>query len=121
MREVPNGRLQAAAWRGLRQAQREFARLCGWSEERLARHPDGRPIRLLPGSWRSCARQAELHASDPRRFAAPEISGHPRGIAIDVDQSQPRLRLVNRALRRAGWLQARPDDEPWHWSWGVAV
>lgn len=108
--------LQRAAMRGLWAAQVIYARRSGWSAERIERTPKGRPIRVLPGSYRTCATQAKLHASDPQRFADPAVSGHPRGICIDVDQSQPNLTKVNLALRTVGWRQVRPTDEPWHYS-----
>ena len=62
--------------------------------------------RLIPltGSWRSCAYQAQLHASDPSRFADPATS-----LLFG--------RKIHRALTNIGWKQAR-DDEPWHYSWG---
>ena len=77
--------------------------------------------RLIPltGSWRSCAYQAQLHASDPSRFADPATSLHCRGLAMDVSTATSLLfgRKIHRALTNIGWKQAR-DDEPWHYSWG---
>src|SRR5262249_8061099 len=39
---------------------------------------------VLTGSHRSCDVQRRLFASDPKRFADPDESYHPRGLAIDV-------------------------------------
>jgi hypothetical protein len=113
--------LQRAAMRALWAAQVRFAKRSGWSDARLARNPKGRPIRILPGSHRTCEQQAALYRQDPRRFARPEITGHTRGLAIDVDQSQPRLDVIRRCLIREGWRQVRPDDEPWHYSYFVEI
>jgi hypothetical protein len=78
---------------------------------------------FLTGSWRSCSLQASLYRSDPSRFANPNTTAHCRGLAIDVstDQSQTRLKNIHRALAWRGWHQSRPDDEPWHWSFGIQV
>ena len=76
----------------------------------------------LTGSWRSCAYQRELYAQDPARFAPPDKTAHPRGLAVDVSQAMPpaRLSAIDDALRRRGWHQARAD-EPWHYSYGIRV
>lgn len=107
--------LQASAVRAFREACREFARLSGWTEARIKR-TGGRAI-LLTGSWRSCELQAEKHAEDPSRFADPDVSLHPQGLAIDVSTIQPDFDKAHRALAKVGWHRARPD-EPWHHSWG---
>lgn len=75
----------------------------------------------LTGSWRSCATQAALYATDQSRFAAPSATAHCRGLAIDVDmnQSARKREQIHKALRWRDWHQSRPDDEPWHWSMGV--
>ena len=95
------------------------------AEERYGiktKRPSGtRNIKVLPGTNRTCATQARLYASDPNRYAKPDVTGHTRGIAIDVDQSQPNLRIIHNALIAEGWQQVRPDDEPWHYSYGVRV
>jgi hypothetical protein len=82
----------------------------------------GREIPLT-GSWRSCANQAQLYASDPQRYADPAITAHTRGLAIDVSTAIGLLMKmkVKRALKAEGWKQVRPDDEPWHWSFKVCV
>jgi hypothetical protein len=112
-------KLQAAAIRALKAAQREYAKRSGWEPERIKRNPDGRVI-AMTGTWRSCEYQAELYRRDPRRYASPAGTGHTRGIAIDVSMSQPNLDKIWASLRKIGWEHARPD-EPWHWTWGPAV
>lgn len=112
--------LQGPALRGFKAAQALYAKATGWTKKRLERNPDGRPIIILAGSKRTCATQAALYRKDPHRYADPKLTGHTRGIAIDVDQSQPNLAKVNAALAKAGWTRAR-SDEPWHWSYGVTV
>lgn len=78
---------------------------------------------VVTGSIRSCSQQTALWRSDPARFAPPNITAHCRGLAIDVSQAQAKVKLakVNRALRARGWHQARPIDEPWHYSFGIDV
>lgn len=80
----------------------------------------GHPISNT-GTHRSCAEQARLYRSDPSRFAPPDVTLHTRGLAVDVIVPIDRSRrdALHRAMTHAGWLQARPDDEPWHWSYGV--
>lgn len=80
-----------------------------------------RDIIITPGSNRSCATQARLFAQDPNRFADPKITGHTRGLAIDVSTSQPNQSLIRECLLAEGWSQTRPDDEPWHFSYGVTI
>ena len=82
-----------------------------------------RPVRVT-GSARSCSLQASLYAQDPGRYAAPWVGLHTQALAIDVDTNW-QLALDNktewkfkRAMREAGWTQSRPEDEPWHWSFG---
>jgi hypothetical protein len=108
--------MQASAVRAFRLACVDFARRSGWSEARIKRS-GGRPI-LLTGSWRSCALQTHLHAEDPSRFASPDGSLHPQGLAIDVDTRIVDFDKAHAALTHVGWKRARPDDEPWHHSWG---
>ena len=76
----------------------------------------------LTGSWRSCAYQTQLYASDPNRYAAPNGTGHTRGLCIDVStaQSALKLRRIHKALTAGDWHQAR-SDESWHWSYHVSV
>jgi hypothetical protein len=108
--------MQLSALRAYRQACKRFAHLSGWSPERIKR-TGGRPI-LLTGSWRSCALQAQLHDQDPDRFASENGSLHPQGLAIDVSTIQHDFAKAHQALSDVGWKRARPDDEPWHHSWG---
>jgi hypothetical protein len=108
--------MQLCAIRAYRQSCREFAKLSGWSPERIKR-TGGRPI-LLTGSWRSCELQTHLHAEDPKRFADPDVSLHPEGLAVDVDTGQKGFGLAVEAMANIGWARVRPDDEPWHHSWG---
>ena len=77
----------------------------------------------VTGTMRSCAYQAHLYASDPHRFAAPNTTAHCRGLAIDVSQSmsKTKLKAIGRALKARRWYQARPVDEPWHYSFGIQV
>ena len=76
----------------------------------------------LTGSWRSCAYQTELYASDSNRYANPAGTGHTRGLCIDVSTALParKLRAIHKALTAGGWHQAR-SDESWHWSFHVSV
>lgn len=80
-------------------------------------------IRVLPGTNRTCATQTALYRSDPNRYADPKYTGHTRGLAIDVDQSQgaANLKMIYTALRNEGWHKARPDDEPWHLSYFLTI
>lgn len=78
--------------------------------------PHGRPISIT-GSIRTCALQRHLYAKDPGRFANPNTSLHPRGLAIDV--FVPYRPVIRTILLAHGWQQARPDDEPWHFSFGI--
>lgn len=112
-------KLQGPALRAFKAAQVRYARRVGWSRQRIEKNPDGRPIRLT-GSWRSRAYQSELYLKDPKRYAPPCAGLHPDGLAIDVSQDQPNLDKIDRALKATGWVQARPDDEPWHYSFGVS-
>jgi len=75
----------------------------------------GHPVPLT-GSWRSCASQTELHNDDPQRFADPDGSLHPAGLAIDVSTAYPRFARASTLLRQHGWHVAR-SDEPWHHSY----
>lgn len=74
----------------------------------------------LTGSHRTCAQQAALYKKDPHRFAPPDASLHPRGLAVDVSQAQPNLAMIRTILKAHGWKQARPTDEPWHYSYWVS-
>ncbi len=76
---------------------------------------------LLTGSWRSCALQTSLHDKDPARYADPRTSAHCRGLAVDVSTDQAHLADIHAALVARQWYQARPADEPWHYSFGIEV
>jgi hypothetical protein len=77
----------------------------------------------LTGSFRLCATQESLYSQDPSRYAAPATSGHCRGLAIDVSTTYGwwKTRKIKRALADRRWYQTRPQDEPWHWSFGIQV
>jgi hypothetical protein len=78
----------------------------------------GREI-VVTGSARSCALQAQLYASDRNRYAPPSVGLHCQDLAIDVTTEDPQLKTkVREALEHVGFTQARPDDEPWHFSYG---
>jgi hypothetical protein len=112
--------LQGPAMRALIAAQQRYARQSGWTKERIARNPDGRPIILLPGTNRTCATQAALYKNDSDRYADPRYTGHTRGLAIDRSNEQPNLVIVDRCLAAEGWERAR-SDEPHHWSYFVSI
>jgi hypothetical protein len=78
---------------------------------------------VLTGSIRSCAQQTELYRSDSSRYANPNTTAHTRGLAIDVSTAITKKRddEIRKALFRRGWHQVRPDDEPWHYSFGIKV
>lgn len=113
--------LQRPAMTAFKAAQMRYAKRSGWSKARRERNPNGRPIKVLPGTNRTCETQQRLYSSDRNRYASPAITGHTRGLAIDVDQSQPNLATIGQVLRAEGWTQTRPVDEPWHFSYGVTV
>jgi hypothetical protein len=78
---------------------------------------------FLTGSSRTCELQTALYMGDQNRFAHPDKTAHCRGLAIDVStsMSQAKQTAIRRALKNRGWHQSRPDDEPWHHSFGLAV
>jgi hypothetical protein len=78
---------------------------------------------VTTGSWRACATQAALFAQDSHRFAHPKDTAHTRGLAVDVSMNlgAAKLAKVHKALLNRSWHQARPDDEPWHYSFGLQV
>jgi hypothetical protein len=43
---------------------------------------------------------------------------HCQALAIDVSTSLLNQDQIRRALLKRGWTQSRPDDEPWHYSFG---
>jgi hypothetical protein len=79
------------------------------------------------GTWRSCELQESLFNSDPpasmQRYAPPPKTAHTRGLAIDVTTAYGpfKRRKIRKALLNRSWHQARPDDEPWHYSFGIKV
>lgn len=90
-----------------------------------------RPIPLT-GSLRTCEQQARLYAlngkdgNPPNRYAPPTVGVHTHGLAIDVHTGwlAALFRVgvsIRRVLSRRGWNQSRPDDEPWHFSFGVTA
>jgi hypothetical protein len=87
----------------------------------IKKNPNGRPIIILAGTNRSCSTQRSLWLSDKNRYASPDITGHTRGLAIDRSNAQPNLNIVDQCLAAEGWNRTRPDDEPWHWSYGVTI
>lgn len=78
-------------------------------------------IHVLAGTNRTCSLQTSLYRSDSSRYAPPQYTGHTRGLAIDVSQAQPNLKMIYTALLNEGWKKARPDDEPWHLSYWVTI
>ena len=111
-------KLQAPAVRSLKDCEKRWARLTTpWRKRRTIR---------VSGSWRSCELQHDLYYSDPpesqQRYAHPDKTVHTRGLAIDVYWKGVFTKLIlKRILRNHGWHQTRPDDEPWHWSFGVTA
>lgn len=78
----------------------------------------GREI-VTTGSFRTCALQDSLYRSDTKRFAPNTVGLHCQGLAIDVTTEDPELKTtVRKALLAHGFTQTRPDDEPWHFSYG---
>lgn len=84
----------------------------------------GGPWKLAPvevtGTWRSCELQASLYASDHNRYAHPNSTLHTQGLAIDVNTNHLTPK-VKQSLLKHGWKQARPDDEPWHFSFRLSA
>ena len=117
--------LQRPAMKALLAAQVRYAKRMGWSKQRIEKrtvkigakkYPIGRPIVMLPGTNRTCEIQTKLYNSDHNRYAAPQITGHTRGLAVDRSNAQPNLSIVDACLAAEGWTRVRPTDEPWHWS-----
>ena len=77
----------------------------------------------LTGAFRACSYQTALYRSDSGRFANPDTSAHCRGLAIDVstNQAADKLKRIRATLMERHWHQARPTDEPWHYSFGLQV
>lgn len=86
------------------------------------KRPSGqRDILVSVGTNRTCATQTALYRKDSRRYADPRITGHTRGLAIDLRTDQPNFELIRSLLRLEGWKQTRPEDEPWHMSYFVTI
>lgn len=109
-------KLQSPAITSLRRVAERTGTKMPWRKNK-------RPVHVT-GTWRSCAFQAECYARDPGRYAPPNVGLHTQGLAIDVDMNwygaltprqQRRFRYV---MKAEGWTQARPSDEPWHFSYG---
>lgn len=75
----------------------------------------GRELKLT-GSWRPCLLQRTLWQDDPGRYAHPDTTLHTHGLAIDVHTGLPEQARIRKLLTDRGWMQSRPDDEPWHYS-----
>jgi hypothetical protein len=89
-----------------------------WGKQREGKR-EFRPI-YLTGSIRSCDTQARLYKSDSNRYAPPDVGVHTHGLAIDVHTGYLNA-VIRRILFNHGWTQSRPDDEPWHRSFGVTA
>lgn len=113
--------LQRPAMKAFWAAQVRYAKRVGWTAKRLEKEPKGRPIFVLPGTNRTCATQVRLYRLDPKRYAHPAVTGHTRGLAIDVSGEQGNQDLIRQCLKLEGWKQCRPDDEPWHYSFHVSI
>lgn len=110
-------KLQSPALRAFKAAEVRYAKRSGWTAARIKKQ-GGRPI-VLTGSWRACSLQYQLYRKDPSRYAHPNVGVHTRGLAIDVSTAQPNQAVIKACLRAEGWVQVRPDDEPWHHSFVV--
>jgi len=91
--------------------------------------------KIVGSGWRSLEQQAAGYASDPDRFAAPDKSWHPKGLAVDVDLAasgaamgpggavSPGFARLYAAALATGWCNPRgpykgDHKEPWHFSFG---
>lgn len=114
--------LQRPAMKSFWAAEIRYAKKLGWSDKRIEENGGrGRAILVLPGTNRTCETQLRLWREDPDRYAHPDTTGHTRGLALDLDQRQPNLNIIHRALKEEGWEWVRPDDEPWHCSYFVTI
>jgi len=90
---------------------------------------------IVASGWRSKADQADGYAKDPGRFADPEKSWHPKGLAVDVDLAATGVMSSNgqliagewdrfyAAAMATGWCNPRgpyskKKDEAHHFSFG---
>ena len=106
LRNVDGVRLQPAAMKAYRHAQRQ-----------ADGHIDVR------SSYRSCREQAKAcrglcgNANGcPGTCASPGASYHQLGAAIDITQESLDARGVIGALQRTGWCESQPDTDPGHFS-----
>lgn len=108
-------KMQRPAVEAWREAERLLGRRLGSGPWRLRR------ARAIPttGTWRSYDLQLDLWLGDSNRYAAPWVSGHVQGIAADVRTDFRYFALAVECLESVGWQRVRPDDEPWHVTWGV--
>lgn len=88
----------------------------GWDPKKAK----ARPIELTGIGWRDYDVQYDLWRGDSNRYAAPWVSAHVQGLAIDVSQDQSNLATIYEVLYACGWRRVR-SDEPWHWSLGVVA
>jgi LAS superfamily LD-carboxypeptidase LdcB len=86
--------------------------------ERLA----GRRIEVVE-SFRSCRAQARAcqricgnRMGCPGTCAAPGLSWHQRGLAIDISEESLLDPAAVDALQRTGWCQSVPANDPGHFS-----
>lgn len=80
---------------------------------------NGKPIRITGMGWRSCSEQTALYESSdpPGRFAPPDISRHPRGLALDIYNTPDNLTPKAKAsLEVVGFCCGVPG-EPWHYAY----
>lgn len=112
--------LQEAAMRSFKACEEAFAKKV-WRPGMPPKVTRGsrvfRPIYLTVGSFRTCERAELLYASDSSRYARPESTLHPHGLAIDVHTGYlSKFPVIRTILLNHGWNQSRPEDEPWHFS-----
>jgi hypothetical protein len=88
--------------------------------ERLA----GQRIEVIE-SFRSCREQARAcqricgnRMGCPGTCAAPGLSWHQRGLAIDISAESLGDPEVVQAFQQTGWCQAVPQNDPGHFSFG---
>jgi hypothetical protein len=86
--------------------------------ERLA----GQRIAVIE-SFRSCREQAQAcqricgnRMGCPGTCAAPGLSWHQRGLAIDISEESLQDQGSVQALQQTGWCQSVPQNDPGHFS-----
>lgn len=101
--------LQGPAMRAFKAAEEKFTR------PRIKRKGRIEHIRITGHGWRSYELQRSLWLSDKNRYAHPDDSFHVEALAVDLDQSQPRLAAAREALASCGWKWgAAFGDVPHH-------